>query len=88
MTILKLSKWGNSHGIRLSKDILDSLKIFDNNEPLDDIKFDLSLEDNKIILTLKKDLSPLEKLFEGFNESAEDYKCDIDWGKPVGNEVW
>ena len=33
-------------------------------------------------------LTPLEELFKNFNGEAEDYKVVIEWGDPVGEEVW
>lgn len=85
MTTLKLSKWGNGHGIRISKDILEKLKIEKNNN---DIKFNVSIENDNIILSLKKEKNLLKELFENFYDDPESYKTDIDWGNPVGNEVW
>lgn len=85
MTTLKLSKWGNGHGIRISKEILEKLKIEKNNN---DIKFDVSIENNNIILSFKKEKNLLKELFENFYDNPESYKTDIDWGDPVGNEVW
>lgn len=85
MTTLKLSKWGNGHGIRISKEILEKLKIEKNNN---DIKFNVSIENDNIILSLKKEKNLLKELFENFYDNPESYKTDIDWGDPVGNEVW
>lgn len=88
MTILKLSKWGNSHGIRLTKELLESLQISEEKVREENIIFDAIVNDHNLILTVKEEKTPLEKLFEGFKGNAKDYKVDLDWGEAVGNEVW
>lgn len=88
MTILKLSKWGNSHGIRLTKELLESLQISEEKVREENIIFDAIVNDHNLILTVKEEKTPLEKLFEGFKGNAKDYKVDFDWGEAVGNEVW
>ena len=30
----------------------------------------------------------LDELFSDFEGEVEDYKLDISWGEPVGNEIW
>ncbi|SMC09512.1 AbrB/MazE/SpoVT family DNA-binding domain-containing protein [Nitratiruptor tergarcus] len=52
MTV-KINKWGNSYGIRLSKQILKSLNLQENSE------IDIEIRDGKIILTPKKSLQSL-----------------------------
>ncbi len=88
MTTLKLSKWGNSSGIRISKDILDLLNISTNEIDKDNVRFNVEVRDDNLILTLDKKKNSLEMLFEDFDQDSAEYKADFDWGKPVGNEVW
>lgn len=83
---VKLSKWGNSQGIRLSKEILESMNISTDEIDKKDVKLEAKIENGKLIITPLK--SPLEELFKDFKGNPEDYKVDIDYGKPVGNEVW
>jgi len=81
-------KWGNSHGIRLPKAFLQNIKISEN-DPVD-----ISLENEKIIIKKieQKDHKTIKKRLMDFY--GKDYKKytssqnEIDWGKPVGNEVW
>lgn len=76
-----ISKWGNSQGIRLSKETLESAGM-----KVDDI---LSVEtrDNEIVLKKaapKKRMS-LKERFEGYDGPPPE---TYDWGKPMGKEMW
>ena len=81
-------KWGNSHGIRLPKAFLQSIKITEN-DPVDVI-----LENEKIVIkkiTQKEHKTTKQRLIdfygENFSQHATQQK-EMDWGKPVGNEIW
>jgi len=81
-------KWGNSHGIRLPKAFLQDIKISEN-DPVD-----ISLENEKIIIKKieQKDHKTIKKrLMDFYGKDYEKHSIsqnEIDWGKPVGNEVW
>lgn len=77
-----VQKWGNSQGIRLPKYILDAIKWKENEQ------LDLSIEDDKIIIEKisKPERKNIKELFANFND--EYHNADIDWGNPVGNEIW
>lgn len=78
---IKLQKWGNSFGIRLPKNILNSMNIKEN-----DI-LTLEMEDNKILITKSnKQKVSLRELFEKYN--GEDLTKDFSWDESVGNEIW
>lgn len=79
MTI-KLQKWGNSQGIRLPKIMLDQLNITENDE------LELKTEGNKIIIEKTSSRKNIKELFDGF--SGDYYNLDIDWGEPIGEEIW
>ena len=88
MIVTQLSKWGNSQGIRINKETLKSLN-FDTKEIENkEIKFEMDIKDGKIILNPIKEMTKLEKLFADFEGNPNDYKVSIDWGDPVGKEVW
>lgn len=79
---ISLSKWGNSHGIRIGNDILEELNI-ENNE----LEFRVEVKDNKIILTPKKKYpQTLNELFEDYDGDPLDDKDKYDWGESVGRE--
>jgi len=81
-------KWGNSHGIRLPKAFLQNIKISEN-DPVDVI-----LENEKIVIKKadeNKHKTIKQRLISFYGENYELYitsQKEIDWGKPVGNEIW
>ncbi len=79
--VAQVKAWGNGQGIRLSKELLNSLNIHK-----DDL-LDIKVEDGKIILskTFKhKTLEERVKEFGGEMPKFEEYN----WGQPEGREVW
>ena len=82
-TIIKL---GNSQGVRLPKNLLKSVNL------ATDDKVDISAEGDMLIIRkikpVKKHKS-IKELFEGYTGNIGDYEPEkIDWGKPIGNEIW
>ena len=81
-------KWGNSHGIRLPKAFLQNIKVSENDT------VDISLENEKIIikkLDQKNHKTIKQRLIEFYGKDYEKYSInqnEINWGKPVGNEIW
>lgn len=75
-----IRKWGNSQGIRIPKNILETASIREND------KVEILAEQDCIIIRrpLKKHLT-IEERFKGY---TGDYRChEADTGKPTGNEV-
>lgn len=79
MTI-KLQKWGNSQGIRLPKMMLDQLNITENDE------LELKTEGNKIIIEKANSRKNIIEIFDGF--AGDYYNLEMDWGEPIGEEIW
>lgn len=78
--ITSLKKWGNSVGIRIPQEFLRILKL------AADTTVSVTCEDNKIIIKAADEPTCLADLFKDYDG---DYKPqEIDWGKPVGKEVW
>lgn len=75
-----LQKWGNSQGIRIPKLLLDAVHWNENEEII------IQAEDDKLILTKAAKGKKIQELFEGFQGEYE--PCNVDWGEPVGEEVW
>lgn len=76
-------KWGNSQGIRLPKILLQNINLSENDV------VDVLAENNTIIIKKaenKKKYKSIETLFDGYKGAYE--PVEIDWGKPVGNEIW
>ncbi len=78
---IQIKKWGNSQGVRLSKDILEHAGI---------------RTDDVLEVTASKGVIMLEKSFQHktLEERAAEYggklmlDGEFDWGEPVGREVW
>lgn len=84
---IKIIKWGNSQGVRLTADILRDagLKIDDQ------LQVTIS-KDNTIILkplSGRKHYNDIEELIADYPEKSKD-AGEFLWGdeSPVGNEVW
>lgn len=76
-----IQKWGNSQGIRLPKVLLDALNWHENEE------IELTAKDNTIVITkAKPQRKTIQELFEGYDGEYE--HTDIDWGEPMGAEIW
>lgn len=90
-----IQKWGNSQAIRLPKAILETAFLKENDS------VQIIAEENKI--TIKKSMNRVHKtikqrLEEHYKkdidsillevEQNNEKPIEVDWGKPVGNEVW
>lgn len=80
---VKLSNWGNSKAIRLTKAVLDEAGL---NET-DNIVFDVEVEPNKITLIRKSELTPFQKLFDSYNGGKPQPEMFWDDIEPVGIEI-
>ena len=88
-----ITKWGNSHGIRIPKHILESLQLQES----DTVELDVS--ENALHVKKKPESSvpkTVEELYEDFygvdfetaiRENPYDLPL-LDWGPPVGEEIW
>jgi antitoxin MazE len=81
-------KWGNSQGIRIPKVFLENINVSEN-EPVD-----ITLENEKIIIkkaSSKKHKTTKERLMEfygmDFAQNSIEQK-EINWGEPIGKEIW
>jgi antitoxin MazE len=81
--ITKVQKWGNSQGLRLSKELLSDADI----EVGDAV--DVSARDGVIVVTPVRRVRGGLDLGELVREIPADYGSEqIDWGPPSGREVW
>ena len=79
----KVQKWGNSQGVRLSKELLSQadIKVGD--------AVDVAVRDGVLVVTPVHRVRGGHDLNELVNRIPQDYKSEeLDWGKPVGREVW
>lgn len=83
MEITTIQKWGNSQGIRIPKRLLDSLQWHKGE------KIILSAKNNQLLIEQApaNQHKNIKELFKDFN--SENYSpCEVDWGRPVGEELW
>lgn len=78
----QVKKWGNSQGIRLSKELL-ALAGIQNNDILD-IEI---IEGNIVLKKARKPHRTLEERAIEYNGKLGPYE-EFDWGEPVGRERW
>lgn len=78
---IRLQKWGNSFGIRIPKNILDSLKLKEN----DFLKLE-QVDDRIVISKSNKNKISLKKLFEEYKGDL--LSKDFKWDEARGREIW
>lgn len=79
----KIQKWGNSQGLRLAKQVLEDAHIAVGDE------VDVEAKDGLIVIAPVRRIRGKHSLQELVSRIPKDYKAkEIDWGEPVGQEVW
>lgn len=78
---VQVKSWGNSQGIRLSKELL-ALAGIQNNDILD---VEL-IEGNLVLKKAKKQHRTLEERAEEYGGKIGPYE-EFDWSEPVGREI-
>lgn len=79
----KVQKWGNSQGLRLSKELLSEVDIKVGDA------VDVAVRDGVLVVTPVHRVRGGQDLEELVKRIPKDYKPEeLDWGKPVGREVW
>jgi len=84
MTILtKIQKWGNSQGLRLSKQVLEDARITIGED------VDVTAREGVIVIAPVKRVRGKRSLQELVSRIPKNYETEeIDWGNPVGRERW
>lgn len=72
--------WGNSHALRIPRAMLDALNIREGDE------VELMIEEGRLTVRPVNPKITLESLVAAI--TPENRHEEIDWGKPVGKEVW
>jgi len=81
--ITKIQKWGNSQGIRLSKELLSCADI-DVGDSVD-----VAVQQGVIVISPIRRVRGGHDLRDLVNRIPKDYRPEeLDWGPPVGREVW
>ena len=81
--ITRVQKWGNSQGLRLSKELLFDAAIDVGDE------VEVAVRDGSIVVTPAHRVRGALDLAALVREIPADYGHDeVDWGMPSGREVW
>ena len=77
----QIGQWGNSLAVRIPKYAVEALSL-----KLNDV-IEVSVEGGRLVLEPIYSLPELslEELLASITESPEG---EVDWGRPMGNEVW
>ncbi len=81
--VTKVQKWGNSQGLRLAKQLLEDAHISVGDA------VDVTIRDGTIIIAPIKRVRGKRSLQELVSRIPKDYEAgEVDWGNPIGREVW
>jgi antitoxin MazE len=77
----QIGQWGNSLAIRIPKYVVEALDLKPNDA------VECTVEAGKLVVQRMQTLPEftLEELLAGITEPPEP---EVDWGKPMGEEVW
>lgn len=77
----KVKEWGNSQGIRISKELLQEAGIRKDDE------LDIQFVNGGLFLRKTFRHRTLEERAKEYGGKAGPYQ-EFDWGQPMGREVW
>ncbi|GEM_PF-377096 len=81
--LARVRPWGNSFGIGISKDVLKKLRVGSG------ATFKLRIEPDRLVLDVERDTRAFPTLAEIVaSYNPKDPPEYVDWGAPVGKEVW
>ena len=81
--LAKIQKWGNSQGLRLSKNLLADAQIDVGDE------VDIAVKDGIITISPAKRKRGRHNLKDLVARIPENYQAgEVEWGEPIGKEVW
>jgi antitoxin MazE len=81
--ITKVQKWGNSQGLRLSKELLADVSIGVGDS------VDVTVHDGVLVIKPARRMRGGIDLEQLVGRIPEGYKPEaLDWGPPAGREVW
>lgn len=81
--VTKVQSWGNSQGLRLTKQVLDQAHISVGDE------VDLTVRDGVIVVAPVRRVRGRRSLKDLVARIPRDYESEeVPWGPPVGQEIW
>jgi antitoxin MazE len=79
----KVQRWGNSQGLRLSRQILEDARISVGDE------VDVVVRDGAIMIAPVRRVRGKYSLRQLVARMPKDYTAEeVEWGRPVGKEAW
>ncbi len=79
----RVQRWGNSQGLRLSRQILEDARISVGDE------VDVLVRDGTIMIAPVRQIRGKYSLRQLVARMPKDYKAEeVEWGRPVGKEAW
>lgn len=76
----KIQRWGNSLALRIPRYIANQIQLINGSE------VDISLDEEKIVITPVQEREDLETLLAGMTD--ENIHSEADFGDPAGGEIW
>ncbi len=81
--VTKVQKWGNSQGLRIPKRILEDARVSVGDE------VDVTVREGVIVVAHVRRVRGRRNLQTLVSRIPKNYTAgEIDWGSPVGNEIW
>lgn len=81
--VTRIQKWGNSQGLRLSRQVLEDACISIGED------VDVAAREGAIVIAPVRRVRGKRSLQELVSRIPKDYKTEqINWGEPVGREAW
>ncbi len=81
--VTKIQKWGNSQGLRLARQVLEDAHIAVGD------KVDVTTRNGIIVIVPARRIRGKHSLQELVSRIPKNYGPEeVDWGEPVGKEVW
>ena len=78
---ITLHRWGNSVGLRVPKPMLEQLGLAEGSQ------VDVKVEGGRLVIEpARRRRMTMAELLEGV--TPDDKPGEVDWGPPVGREVW
>lgn len=81
--LAKIQKWGNSQGLRITKNLLADAQLEVGDE------VDISIKDGIMIVTPARKIRGKHNIEDIVARVPENYQNgEVDWGEPLGKEAW
>lgn len=77
-----IKKWGNSQGLRISKNLLEQVNLKQGD------KIKITANENSLMISpeINKNKILIKKLLSKISDNNK--VSVVNWGKPVGKEIW